>query len=382
MITIPPWLAGIALGTLIAWLFDKEKEMIDCSKEITNFYNDKVALLETMKSEMRDKRNTNRDRLKSGLSQGDVTPIGMWSQGSYAMHTMIQAEDNDFDIDDGVYFKKEDLTDSFGSEVGPYDAKVMVRDALEHHALNTPPEIKDNCVRVKYEAGYHIDIPVYRTINKGEDNQYHELASASGWKESDPLAVTTWFQTAVSKKSPDSTNGQQMRRIVRLLKDFVKKNTAAHEEVPSGFLVSKLVEEEYEAHDGRDDEALYYTMQNIRDRLEDNLQVKHPVVDEMLTTGNYDPMTTLFKMQLDSALIKLETLFDTDSYAEALESWGLIFNEHSYFVAQASLRTQNDGFDELPINDNSNNGELSPSIWVKSDNDTLPVDKKGGGRNA
>lgn len=123
MINIPPWLAGVAIGTFIAWLFDEEKEMLDCSKEITNFYNSEVALPEAMKSEMRARRNTNRERLKSGLGEDDPTPIGMWSQGSYAMHTMIQAEDNNFDIDDGVYFKKEDLADAYGIEKSPYDAK-------------------------------------------------------------------------------------------------------------------------------------------------------------------------------------------------------------------------------------------------------------------
>ena len=368
---------GIGLGSVLSWIL-KEKEMLDCSKEITNFYNSEVALPEKMKSEMRDRRDANRERLKNGLGEDDPTPIGMWSQGSYAMHTMIQAEDNNFDIDDGVYFKKEDLTDAYGIEKGPYEAKEMVRDAVNHHGLKEEPEIKDNCVRVKYGKGYHVDIPVYRTVNYGEDNEYYELASANGWRNSDPRAVTQWFRDTVSEQSPDTTNGQQMRRIVRLLKDMVKTNSSANEETPSGFLISKLVSEEYEAHEGRDDEALYYTMKNIRDRLNDSLEVAHPVVDEMLTTGAYDPAATVFKGQLDTALDKLDVIFGTEDAGEALEAWGDVFQEQNFFSNQAASRAQQYDSDDIHANDDS---PSSPSIWIKSE-EVPPVDKQGGGQNA
>ena len=379
MINIPPWLAAVATGAFLAWLFDEEKEMLDCSKEITSFYNSEVVLPEKMKSEMRDRRDANRARLKSGLDEDDPTPIGMWSQGSYAMHTMIQTEDNDFDIDDGVYFKKEDLTDASGIEKGTYDAKKMVRDAVDHHGLKEEPEIKDNCVRVKYGKGYHVDIPVYRTVNHGEENEYYELASANGWRESDPRAVTQWFNDTVTEQSPDSTNGQQMRRIVRLLKDVVKTNASAHEETPSGFLISKLVAEEYHAYEGRDDEALYYTMKNIRDRLNDSLEVEHPIVDEMLTTGSYDPAATVFNAQLNTALDTLDIIFGTEDAGEALEAWGNVFQEQGFFSDQASARSHKHDSDDLHANDDTLS---APSIWVKSDEDVSPVDKRGGGRNA
>ena len=170
-----------------------------------------------------------------------------------------------------------------------------------------------------------------------------------------------------------------MRRVVRLLKDMVKTNVSAHEETPSGFLISKLVSEEYEAHEGRDDEALYYTMKNIRDRLDDSLEVEHPVVDEMLTTGAYDPTAITFKVQLNTALDKLDIIFGTEDANEALEAWGDVFQEQDFFTDQAAVRAQKHETDDIHANDDSPSG---PSIWVKSDEDVSPVDKRGGGRNA
>ena len=79
--------------------------MFDCSEEISRFHADLVNLPEATRTAMRERRNTNRDRLKSGLkSANKPTPKEFVSQGSYAMRTMVQHQTNDIDIDDGVYF--------------------------------------------------------------------------------------------------------------------------------------------------------------------------------------------------------------------------------------------------------------------------------------
>mgnify|MGYP006450471827 CR=1 FL=1 len=160
---------------------------------------------------------------------------------------------------------------------------------------------------------------------------------------------------------------------------MVKKNPGAHERKASGFLISKLVAEEYEAHEGRDDESLYYTIKNIRNRLNESLKVEHPVVDEMLTKGSYDPAATAFKAQLNAALNKLDIIFRTEYADEALEAWGNFFQEQEYFSERVSIRSHNSDADDLHANDDKSSG---PSIWVKSDEDISPVDKRGGGRNA
>src|SRR5260221_436474 len=128
--------------------------MHNCSGDILTYHNDEVTLLEEERKEMRDRRNVNRDRLKSGLKKADKpSPQELKSQGSYAMRTMTQHPEKDYDIDDGIYFAKESLVGPRGGEMSALDARQMVRDAVDDDSFNTPPEVKKNCVRVHYDAG-------------------------------------------------------------------------------------------------------------------------------------------------------------------------------------------------------------------------------------
>ena len=73
---------------------------------------------------MRDRRDANRDRLIRGLNKNNDPALDSHrSQGSYAMHTMVQNVDNDYDIDDGVIFLKENLIGSQGSDKSALDAR-------------------------------------------------------------------------------------------------------------------------------------------------------------------------------------------------------------------------------------------------------------------
>ncbi|MDE0444338.1 MAG: hypothetical protein OXL38_19810 [Gammaproteobacteria bacterium] len=84
--------------------------MFDCAKDIRAYHDNEVTLPVTEREAMRDRRNANRNRVRKGLSKADKpAPAEFVKQGSYAMKTMVQAPDNDYDIDDGVYFHKQDL---------------------------------------------------------------------------------------------------------------------------------------------------------------------------------------------------------------------------------------------------------------------------------
>ena len=73
-------------------------------------------------------------------------------QGSYAMKTMVRDPDNDYDIDDGVYFHKEDLVGPRGAEMTSLQARQMVRDAVDDGRFKRAPEVCSNCVRVFYQG--------------------------------------------------------------------------------------------------------------------------------------------------------------------------------------------------------------------------------------
>ena len=333
--------------------------MLNCSKEIIKYHNEKVTLNQSMQNRMRELRDANRNRIKKTLHNANKPNyLEMISQGSYAMHTMIQSEKNDFDIDDGIYFSRSELKDSNDNDMSIGKIKNMICDAVTTHTLSEPPKIKTNCIRVQYAEGYHVDIPIYRV-----DGNKIELASADGWKVSDARAVTNWFNEAI-KKSPDETNGRQMRRIVRLLKTIIKNDTSLSKiKSPSGFVISILVNECYAPEYNRDDLSLYNTMMNIKNRLSFNQQVMNPVLTSLPLIEYPYHATIGFYHKLDSVLNDLQVLNTTKDAEEALKAWGKIFKEKEYF--------------QQFVDENKNRG-----IWESNSNNTSPVEKSGGGRFA
>ena len=305
--------------------------MINCSKEFGYFHDEHVRLPETERKEMRERRKANQNRLRADLEAKEKPlPKRHVKQGSYAMHTMTQPPDKDptpnYDIDDGAVFDRAALKGPQGGDMTPREARDMVRDALDDGKFNTKPETLKNCVRVHYEAGYHVDIPVYREFEDEAGNTRLELAS-SEWRKSDPTELTEWFNAAVINKSPDELNGRQMRRMVCLLKKFARSRASWN--LPSGLIISVLVDENYAPNDGHDDEALHGLMQAIYNRLRFiGRQVYNPRDrTEELTKGTDDPKMREFEDRLAWALERLgDVINGTCNKNEALKRWNEIFN--------------------------------------------------------
>jgi hypothetical protein len=314
--------------------------MHDCGKDVLAHHDQEVTLPQWERDEMRTRRNSNRDRLKNGLIKaGKPAPLEFKSQGSYEMRTMVQHPDRDYDIDDGVYFAKADLVGARGAEMSALDARWMVRDAIDDGKFANAPEVRKNCVRVYYQAGYHVDIPVYRRVTTqdawGRDQVHYELASSS-WKRSDARDVTAWFEGENNAQSPDTGNGRQLRRTTRQIKAFARSRDSWAGRILSGFGITKLVTEHYKADAGREDRALYDTMKAIRDRLNWNLVVDHPCTPgETITQGLDDPKARFLRDKLSEAITNLAPLFESDCTREkALKAWDKAFNT-SFFTDRA-----------------------------------------------
>ncbi len=300
--------------------------------DVKAYHDEAVTLPEKERREMRERRDTNRQRLNGGLKRdGEPAPIQCRSQGSYSMRTMVQQPDRDYDIDDGVYFDKEKLQGPRGGDRSAGDAREMVREALHSDQFKRPPEKLKNCVRVYYDAGYHVDVPVYRQVTEmniwGERETWYELASTD-WKYSNPLAVTQWFLEENKARSPNPDNGGQLRRVVRFLKAFSRSRSSWRERIATGFMISKLVVEQYAANEAREDKALYDTMVGIRNRLNSNLEIEHPTVQgEMLTKGSDDARADFLRQKLDWAIDKLAVLSESDCTREqGLKAWDQVFD--------------------------------------------------------
>jgi hypothetical protein len=317
-------------GPVRALVQVEDKQMYDCSNDVLAYHDDEVTLPQTERDEMRDRRNANRDRLKRGLKKaGGPQPV-FNSQGSYAMLTMVQYPDKAYDIDDGVYFAKENLTGPHGGEMSALEARQMVRDAVDDGSFKTPPEVRSKCVRVHYAAGYHVDLPVYRRVIEkdlfGTETEHYELA-ASEWKRSDARHVTKWFDEENRKQSPDIVNGRQLRRVTREIKKFAVSRSSWKGPILNGFGITKLVTERYRKDGMREDVALHDTMRAIRDRLNVNLVVQHPCTpDDTITTGQEDSKAVFLRDRFSEALAWLEPLSKVDCDREtALKCWDKVF---------------------------------------------------------
>lgn len=315
--------------------------MFDCAKDLLAFHDEKITLPDAERTAMRTRRDANRDRVRKGLTANDKPlPWRFKSQGSYEMRTMIQHPAKDYDIDDGVYFRKSDLVGPQGGEMSALQARQMVRDAVDDGSFKTPPSCHKNCVRVHYDAGYHVDLPVYRTVTEtdiwGTETTYQELASST-WKRSDACDVTAWFDDANTTQSPDTTNGRQLRRITREIKKFARSRDSWCAQILSGFAITALVVECYKADLAREDRALHNTMKAIRDRLTYNLVIDHPCTAGVtITSGTDDAKAKFFRTKLSDALTWLEPVFAQDcTRAKALAAWDKLYCT-DYFSLRAS----------------------------------------------
>lgn len=320
--------------------------MFDCAKEVLSYHDDEVTLPQVQRDEMRCRRDSNRTRVRNGLAENDdPSPRKFASQGSYEMKTMVQHPEKDYDIDDGVYFEKEDLKGRNGAEKSALQARQMVRDAVDDGSFKRNPEARRNCVRVYYGAGYHVDIPVYRRVVTknwfGGEDVHYELA-ASDWKRSDARNVTEWFVGENKRQSPDTSNGRQLRRICREIKKFSQSRDSWKSQIAGGFMITKLATECYKANAAREDTALYDTMRAIRDRLNWNLVVDHPVTpNETITKSNDDPKARFLRDKLTDALSWLDVLFKADcTRKDALAAWDKVFNA-TYFTDKLEAEKKN-----------------------------------------
>ncbi|MEB3024722.1 MULTISPECIES: nucleotidyltransferase [unclassified Parvimonas] len=308
--------------------------MYDLSSKFNTFYNSYVVLSQEAQSNLYNKKELNIQRLKDGLKEYNEENKTYYSiketcvQGSVAMSTVVQNEDDDYDIDVAIVFDKSELGDK-----GAQATRNMVADALKRRTkqFNTEPEVKTSCVRVNYVDGYHVDFAIYRReYNEWNDSWVYEHAGAD-WTERELNGLSEWFITQ------NSNSGGKLRKILRLSKMFCKSRKS-WKNMPSGLLQTVLCEEKLEDSYERIDELFYYTMKAIVERLGVNTCVTAPVDNGRdLTSRKSDIQRMInWKNRLKSKLEDLEILFKDDcSKADAIQAWYGFFN-HDYWSEQST----------------------------------------------
>jgi hypothetical protein len=223
------------------------------------------------------------------------------------------------------------LKDKNGTPLTPQQAKKMVRDALiEGGGLSEEPAIKKNCVRVKYAAGHHIDIPVYRV--KGDLTAIKELAGET-WQDSNPSEITDWFRRTEKNTQKSGEAEPQLRRLVRLVKKYSRQNLDAQS--PSGLILTVLTAEQHTTYDAREDHALRETLRKMQGRLELNNVVDNPANPAEKLSKDKD--AAKIKALVDQIASSLKTLDVLDKpncrRSETLRGWKEVLKT-DYFDAE------------------------------------------------
>lgn len=311
--------------------------MYNLDKEMRSFYRKKVVLFSEKQKSLIEKKDLNLDRLKAGLkeyneeNETDYKIVDTIIQGSVAMQTVIQAEDNNYDIDVGIAFNKDNLPQPTTSENNTQTVKNIVHSALlkKSTVFKFQPEKRTNCIRVIYSDGYHIDFAIYRRY-KDENEEYIYEHCGADWIYRNPRAITKWF------KSRDKTYNYNLKRIVRLLKAYLKQDSSWS--VPGGLIQSVLADECFKSS-SRLDEMLYNTIEAIVNRLEENTEVNNPVDKDsegneisLLRTQEHIDKVIKMKNYLKKGLNKLSILLDDKCTEEkALRAWGDFF-DNDYWI--------------------------------------------------
>ena len=331
--------------------------MYELTKELADFYNTHVRLGTDRRQDLACKRDLNLDRVRGGLDAlaektGRSRPrfYDWLNQGSYAMHTLNQdpGDANDYDIDVGLIFRKEDLP------VGALEARQRVRDALLEKCTNfsKEPEARTNAVTVSYSDGYHVDFAIYRTYADAYGRTVTEHASTE-WTRRDPSGLNDWFTRMNTELSPSASNYAggygtvkvapgQFRRVVRWVKWFCKSRDSWS--LPGGMVVSTLLAESgtFKASRDRDDRALHDTMKALHARLKGSCAVANPMGGSDLTSrGEVLNQVKRLRDRLGENLPKLDVLFRAGcTRTQARDAWDCIFN-HSCWrdtqVAEAAM---------------------------------------------
>jgi hypothetical protein len=216
--------------------------MIDSHKHLLDFYKAEVRLDKVNRERLETARETCTSGVEGGLAAREQpAPLRFVPQGSFAMDTVVQHREQGFDIDHGVVFSKESLIGPRDGDKAPRAARQMVADAFDDDRFANPPEVRTNCVRFNYTAGYHVDMPVYRQLKDWFGNTYFEIASGDTWKKSDPEAVTKWFEKNVvdqmesghERRRPTASHGVPSE-VCREDPDFVQVAERLHHQLNCG----------------------------------------------------------------------------------------------------------------------------------------------------
>lgn len=285
-------------------------------------FDDNIKLSENRKKELRKSRNAVRDDIRKYFDDNrDKHTVKFKGQGSFSMNTSILPLSGEYDVDDGIYiFGKEE------DRPTPSKAHGWILKAVEKRTNQNSID-KNTCVRVRYAAQYHIDLPIYYKTTDNENEYFYdssdvpELAhKVEGWIKSDPYAFRLWFDEK-------SSGNKQLKRIVRYLKAWTDNRHNLN--LPSGMIFTILAVNNFVAKE-RDDEAFLETLKAIQlviDKSKNfwaSYECFRPTVDiteNLLNKYSSETRKKNFLDALDNLITSGKQAIETKSKKDACAKW-------------------------------------------------------------
>jgi hypothetical protein len=278
--------------------------MANCHQSFSEF-NQVIRLTENRRNTLMVARDNLRNRVQLSFESKrnelpSVTELQFQTQGSFVMDTIINPIEEEYDLDDGIYF-----IGHLPRAARPKPKKF--HDFVLYSILNWNSQVeevrdKDTCIRVRYKGGYelllekklidriqnrfHIDLPIYYTTTKRSPDLAH---LKNDWMTSDPIAFINWFEGKVNSGFKEAflyekktflaeyrqwrdrirQEDAQLRRLVRYLKAWADFQRTLRNEMPCGIILTILVADNFVISE-RDDVALQGTLAKILAKLEED----------------------------------------------------------------------------------------------------------------
>lgn len=251
-------------------------KLINVSEEMNKFYLKKVVVSKNIIDDLREKKKKNIDRLREGIrkyneeNKTDYKMLENIEQGSVAMNTMVQNEDQDYDLDVAIVFDKDKFN------IGTTEAKNIFVEMVkkETASFNKEPEKLTNCIRIYYEIGYHLDFALFRC-----DGVNYEHCG-SEWRDRNPRETNNWFR--------EKNVNNKLRKYTRLLKFFCK--SIDYCDMPGGLITTILVEEalRFTTENSLIDKYFISICNYICDKLSVSYEIINPITGKPITFNQSD----------------------------------------------------------------------------------------------
>lgn len=280
-------------------------------KIFTKFHND----IKVETEELREKRNLLFEKIKASLKNKNLPVPDLLNQGSYIYGVGVKpVGDVEYDIDVGLDFPIK------SAEYEAKDARKWVYDSIADHTKNV--EDRGPCIRVRYAAGYHVDLVIYARYSNNETVESYQLAHKdNSWRPTEPKKLKEIISNARRPfaDSKDSSGSDQLQRITRYLKrwnDYDIPNDSPDK--PFGLatmlLVMKFLPSPILDYDGspNDLKALINIAQSVSNTVGRIILHKPTLENEDVFAKLSEPAMERFKSRFKMLLSDLNSISNSD----------------------------------------------------------------------